>query len=86
MMGKVDIIIASHLAVCLSLCSSPVVVEARPACCCFFQKIWNVFGWRTGRTGKGAPEVNTVSSKSAGPQMGAKVLGTGSISHNRGDE
>lgn len=42
-MGKVDLIIASHLAVCPSLCSS-VVVEVGPACCWFFQKIWNVFG------------------------------------------
>lgn len=55
----------------------------------FFQKIWNVFGWRTERTGKGkeVPEVNTGQySKSAGPQMGAKVLSIGRISHDRGDE
>jgi len=37
-MGKVDTIMASHVAVCSSLCSGAVVLEAGLACCCFFAK------------------------------------------------
>lgn len=74
--GRVSIL-ASHLTVCPSLCSS-TVVNTGPARSCFlffFQMIWNVFEWRRGKD-KEAPQVNTASSESAGSQMCPKVLST----------